>query len=188
MWHMTLFSTNQTVVFYTLYNVMLMQSLMNKWSIVGHSTIDISLSFVTDIRCLHYNDVIMTTMASQITILMIAYSTVYSGADQRKHQSSAHWRICVSSSFSEFSKGGYDIRVWYLCRTLSGSLQWRHISDMMSQFTATQLLFRLTSKKHENSALLAFCEGGHRWSADSPYKGSATRKALRFHDVLISLL
>ena len=37
----------------------------------------------------HYNDVIMSTIASQITSLTIVYSTVYSGADQRKHQSSA---------------------------------------------------------------------------------------------------
>ena len=34
-------------------------------------------------------DVIMGTMASQITSLTIVYSTVYWGADQRKHQSSA---------------------------------------------------------------------------------------------------
>ena len=38
---------------------------------------------------IHYNDVIMGTMASQITGLTIVYSTVYSGADQKKHQSSA---------------------------------------------------------------------------------------------------
>ena len=31
----------------------------------------------------------MGTMASQITSLTIVYSTVYSDADQRKHQSSA---------------------------------------------------------------------------------------------------
>ena len=37
----------------------------------------------------HYNDVIMTTIASQITSLTIVYSTVYSDADQSKHQSSA---------------------------------------------------------------------------------------------------
>ena len=37
----------------------------------------------------HYNDVIMDTIASQITSLTIVYSTVYSDADQRKHQSSA---------------------------------------------------------------------------------------------------
>ena len=37
----------------------------------------------------HYNDVIMGAMASRITSLKIAYSTFYSGVDQRKHQSSA---------------------------------------------------------------------------------------------------
>ena len=38
---------------------------------------------------LHHSDVVMGTVASQITSLTIVYSTVYSGADQRKHQSSA---------------------------------------------------------------------------------------------------
>ena len=38
---------------------------------------------------IHYTDVIMTTMASQTTSLTVVYSTVYSDADQRKHQSSA---------------------------------------------------------------------------------------------------
>ena len=37
----------------------------------------------------HYTDVTMSPTASQITSLGIVYSTVYSGADQRKHQSSA---------------------------------------------------------------------------------------------------
>ena len=37
---------------------------------------------------IHYNDVIMNVMASQITSVAIVCSTVYSGADQRKHQSS----------------------------------------------------------------------------------------------------
>ena len=50
----------------------------------------------------HYTDVIMGTMASQITSLTIVYSTIYSDADQRKHQSSAalafvrgihHWPV-----------------------------------------------------------------------------------------------
>ena len=44
-------------------------------------------------RCLrrnivHYGDLIMGAMASQITSLTIDYSSVYSGADYRKHQSS----------------------------------------------------------------------------------------------------
>ena len=37
----------------------------------------------------HYNDVIMSVVASQIPSLTIVYSTVYSCPDQRKHQSSA---------------------------------------------------------------------------------------------------
>ena len=37
---------------------------------------------------IHYDDVVMGSMASQITSLTIVYSIVYSDADQRKHQSS----------------------------------------------------------------------------------------------------
>ena len=40
-------------------------------------------------RNMHYSDVIMCALASQITSLTIVYSIVYSDADQRKHQSSA---------------------------------------------------------------------------------------------------
>ena len=43
-----------------------------------------------------YGDVIMGAIASQITSRTIVYSTVYSDADQRKHQSSA------SLAFVEF--------------------------------------------------------------------------------------
>ena len=36
----------------------------------------------------HYSDVIMSALASQITSLTVVFSTLTSGADQRKHQSS----------------------------------------------------------------------------------------------------
>ena len=55
-----------------------------------------------DYICKHYNDVIMTTMASQITSLTVVYSTLYSGADQRKHQSSAS----LASACGEFTGSG----------------------------------------------------------------------------------
>ena len=42
------------------------------------------ISFLT-----HYNDVIMGVISSHIISLTIVYSTVYSDADQSKHQSSA---------------------------------------------------------------------------------------------------
>ena len=57
---------------------------LKKWY-DSHSLVHFRLKYVL----LHYNDVIMGAMASQITSLTIAYSTVYSGADQRKLQSSA---------------------------------------------------------------------------------------------------
>ena len=41
------------------------------------------------IQIIHCRDVIMGAMASQITGLSIVYSTDYSGADKKKHQSSA---------------------------------------------------------------------------------------------------
>ena len=43
---------------------------------------------VTFSRRVHYNDIIMSAVASQITSLTIVYSTIYSVTDQRKHQSS----------------------------------------------------------------------------------------------------
>ena len=58
---------------------------INKKADLNSTATDLS----TTIHGPHYDDVIMTTMASQITSLMIVYSIVYSGADQRKHQSSA---------------------------------------------------------------------------------------------------
>ena len=41
------------------------------------------------LSCYDFDDVIMGAMAYQITRLTIVYSTVYSDADQRKHQSPA---------------------------------------------------------------------------------------------------
>ena len=44
---------------------------------------------ITTEVALHYDDVIMSEIASQITSLTIVYSIAHSGADQSKHQSSA---------------------------------------------------------------------------------------------------
>ena len=55
-------------------------------------SIKISLIFFLRVQLIwniHYCDAIMGTVASQITSLTIVYTTVYSDADQSKHQSSA---------------------------------------------------------------------------------------------------
>ena len=46
----------------------------------------------------HYDDIKMGVIASQITSLAIVYSTVYSGADQRQHQSFASLAFCGGNS------------------------------------------------------------------------------------------
>ena len=55
------------------------------WLIVNGACCHLAAGYFTE----HYNDVIMSTMASPITTLRIVYSIVYLGTDQRKHQSSA---------------------------------------------------------------------------------------------------
>ena len=57
---------------------------------ISHGKINTSLfQALFQLSALHYSDVIRSAMASQITSLVIVYSTVYWGADQRKHKSSA---------------------------------------------------------------------------------------------------
>ena len=44
---------------------------------------------------LHYDDVTMSAMASQITSLTIVYSTVYSDPDKKKNiKAPRHWPLC----------------------------------------------------------------------------------------------
>ena len=62
---------------------------INKWWDNGVSACKWQIQSVTAVNWVHYNDVIMGAIASQMTSLTIIYSTVYSGADQSKHQSSA---------------------------------------------------------------------------------------------------
>ena len=66
----------------------------------------------------HYSDVIMTTLASQITSLTVVYSIVYSDAYQRKHQSSASlafvWGI-HRDRWLPRTRGSYaeNISIWW---------------------------------------------------------------------------
>ena len=70
---------------------------------------------------IHYIDVIMTTVASQITSLTVVYSIVYSGADQRKHQSrTRHWPLC-----GEFTGAG-EFPAQMASNAENVSIWWRH--------------------------------------------------------------
>ena len=64
----------------------------------------------------HYDDIIMRVMASQIISLMIVYSTVYSGADQRKHQSSTSLAFVrgIHRSFpAQMASNAENISIWW---------------------------------------------------------------------------
>ena len=74
--------------------------------------------FWDETTVIHYNDIMKGTMASQITSLTIVHSTVYSGTDQRKHQSfvlpvnSPH-KWTVTRKMFPF----YDVIIWNMSTT-----------------------------------------------------------------------
>ena len=64
----------------------------------------------------HYNNVIMGTIASQITSLMIVYSTLCSDADQRKKKTSK-LRVtghCVTDEFpAQMASNAENVTIWW---------------------------------------------------------------------------
>ena len=80
-----------------------------------------------------YNDVIMSSMVSQITSLTVVYSTIYSRAAQRKHQSSASLPLC-----GEFTGDRSNVSIW-----------WRHHEGTVTPSTdhsrVSSLIHALTS-------------------------------------------
>ena len=96
------------------------------WTLCDSSVI---VLYIFDSVYFHYGDVIMGAMASEITSLTVVYLVVYSGEDQRKHQSSAslafvrgiHRWPRVNERLSKQSRG------WWF-ETPSRSL-WRHCND-----------------------------------------------------------
>ena len=114
----------------------------------GSNYISSALIFVAWHLSCHYNDVIMSTIASQITSLTIVYSTVYSGADQIKHQS------------SETSPGTGEFPTQMASYAENVSIWWRHhvlnfleictdcppmytLGQQFSDFSSTCQIFKL---------------------------------------------
>ena len=67
----------------------------------------------------HYNNVIMGAIGSLITSLTIVYSTVYSDADQRKHQSPASLAFVWGIDRGEFP-------AQMASNAENASISWRH--------------------------------------------------------------
>ena len=64
----------------------------------------------------------MSAMASQITSLTIVYSTVYSGADQRKHQSSTS--LAFVRGIHRARAGEFPAQM--ASNAVNASIWWRH--------------------------------------------------------------
>ena len=91
----------------------------------------------------HYVDVIMTTMASQITSLMVVYSAVYSDTGQRKHKSSASlafvWGI-HRDRWIPRTKGQLRGKCFHLMTSSWLTSQYVGLSDLHSSCTLTHLI------------------------------------------------
>ena len=81
------------------FNDHLVNTAIRTWYIDGYTFVTILHNWYTGESVFkdhitHYSDVIMSAMASQIISFTIAYSTVYLGADQRKHiKALRHWPL-----------------------------------------------------------------------------------------------
>ena len=103
---------------------------------------------------LHYDDVIMGEIASQITSLTLVYSAVYSGSDQSKHQSSASLAFCVRNS-----PGTGEFPAQMASNAENVSIWWLHHVSMSSKHLVPETPATLTTRVA--SAVEASWCGGH---------------------------
>ena len=157
----------------------------------------------------HYNGVIMSAMAYQITSLTSVYSTIYSGADQIKRQSSASLtyvrgihRWPVNSLHKRANNAVHFDDVIMLFTQVVQAISTSHLriispqytdvimSAMASKITSITVVYSIVysgadQRQRQSSASLAFVRGIHRWPVNSPYKGPAMRKKIPFDDVIM---
>ena len=111
----------------------------------------------------HYNDVTMRAMASQVTSLTIVYSNVYSGTDQRKHQ---------SSTSLAFVRG---IHRWPVNSPHKGpvtcknvSIRWRHHVPPLLNTLAALIVRNMTNpKKKTFMQTMAWHQAGDKPSVET---------------------
>ena len=72
------------------------------------------------VRFSHYGDVVMGTVASQITSLTIVYSTVYSVQIKENNKALRHWPLC-----GDFT-GAREFHAQMASNAENGSIWWRH--------------------------------------------------------------
>ena len=145
----------------------------------------------------HYDDVIMSEIASQITSLTIVYSTVHSGADQSKHQSSASLAFVW-----EIHRWPVNFpHKWPVTRKIfpfDDVIMPLHYIDVImsamgSKITGISIVCSTVhsgadQRKHQSSASLAFVRRIPRSPVDSSDTGPVRPKMLPFDDVIMIVL
>ena len=104
----------------------------------------------------------MDTMAFQIASLTIAYSTVYSGTDQRNYQSSAQMANNVEN-ISIWWRHHVILQEHY--NNLDGASNHRRLDCLLNRF------FRCGSKKTSKLRVTGLCEGNSPVTGELPHKG-----------------
>ena len=101
----------------------------------------------------HYNDVLITTIASQITSLVVVDSTVYSDADQRKHQSSTSLAFCGEFT-GEFpaQRASYaeNVSIWWRHHALKENVILTKFPSLTSSCHFDKLQCSRWRKFHQN--------------------------------------
>ena len=147
----------------------------------------------------------MSEMASQITSIIIVYSTVFSGADQRKHQSSTSlafvWGIHKNSWLSVKLVGVicfrfriYNLWVKYLMVIMMNTLQWRYnerdgVSNHQHHHCLLNRFFRSRSKKTSKLHVTGLCVGNSPVTGEFPSQmvSNAEKVSIwwRHHDTIV---
>ena len=155
----------------------------------------------------HYSDVIMNAMTFQFSGVSIAYSIVCSGADQRKHKSSASLAFVRSihrRPVNSPHKGPVTRKMFPFDDVIMMIFFWwriqrehdvYHYDDVImtmlaSQITSLTVVYSIVysgvdQSKHQSSASLAFVQEIHRGPVNFPHKWPVTRKMFSFDDVIM---
>ena len=77
----------------------------------------------------------MTATASQIISLTIVYSTVYSGADQRKHEAQRHWPLWGNSLITgefpaQMAGDAENVSIWWRHHKISSKFYTNRIDNV----------------------------------------------------------
>ena len=160
------------------------------------------------------HDVIMNAIASEITSRRFVNSTVYSGADRGKHESSASlafvrgihrgpvdsthkWPVTRKMfPFDDVIIYPWELHPEFCAKRLAilwPSLRWRHnrrdgVSNHQPHDIYSTVYSDGDQRNHQSSASLAFVRGIHRGPVNYPHKWPVTRKMSPCDDVIMIMI